>query len=1638
MRLSPVMVCLSWINIGVQVALPISLAFTPAMAARADKPTFLGADTSVSALATRPYVLGPHETVSSVANRYNLTPDALRKLNQFRTFAGGWETLRTGDELDVPVAPLPPVVWEGENKDTRGGSGAAASQDAGAHRVAGLASQAGGFLSSSARGDAAASMARGMATGAVGGEVQQWLSKFGTARVQLDADKNFSLKQSQLELLVPLHEKKGQLVFAQGSVHRTDERTQTNLGVGYRWFNDGWMLGGNTFLDHDLSQSHTRMGVGLEYWRDFLKLGANSYHRLSSWKDSPDLTDYEERPANGWDLRAQAWVPALPQLGGKLTFEQYYGDQVGLFGKDARQSNPHAITAGVNYTPIPLLTFNAEHRQGQAGKNDARLGVEMRYQLGVPWQHQVEPAAVAAMRSLAGSRHDLVERNNHIVLEYRKKEVIRLRTTELVTGHAGERKSLGVVVNSKYGLERIDWSAPTLLAAGGKIVNDGPQGYGVVLPPYRTAAGNVNSYTVSGVAVDTKGNASNRSETQVTVLAPVISERLSSFLPASSVLLADGKGTQVLTLTLKDGQGQAVDVTESEIAVGAGDAKRLPAGATISTPRRSASGTYEVTVTAGTRGEVVTLTPVVSGVTLQAARVNVNDMTPAAEQSSFTASPTTLPADNQASTTLTLTLKNAAGDALSGLASQLSLVMRGGGGTTRAAEVVTLGTLTESGQKGVYTATFKGTVAGKYALVPEYNGSVLGNLSASVTLTAGVAVQAVSHIAVDKASYASGGDIGLTVTLKDAAGNPVVGQEGVLSSAVTVEHAALRGAWSGTAAGEYTATYTAKEAGAGLKASLLLNGWRGAQTATYAITAGAVATDTSTIRIDKTSYASGESMAVTVMLKDTAGNPVPGQVALLPAAVSVAHAELNGSWSDKGEGSYGATYTAKAAGANLQATLTLNGASATPATYAINAGAVAAGNSTIAVDRQTYVSGSDMTVTVALKDAAGNPVSGQEGSLADKVAVPNAVVKSGMHWTEAPAGSGIYTGHYVAGTVSSHQTATLRLGGDARPSGTYAITAGAVTAATLTADKATYVSGSAIILTATLKDAQGNPVPGEASALTATSVTADNATAGTWSETTPPGTYRATYTAKTAGTGLKAELKLGGASATPVTYAITAGAVTAATLTADKATYVSGSAIILTATLKDAQGNPVPGEASALTATSVTADNATAGTWSETTPPGTYRATYTAKTAGTGLKAELKLGGASATPVTYAITAGAPVQAMSAIALSGTQYLLGSVMLVTVTLKDAQGNAVIGRAATLTAGAVTVANATLKDNWRDADNGSYVASYTATAVGTGLTATLQLADWSTSVTSEYIIYAAPRINSVNISGPGKVNLELEAQVKGFNSNGTGYDDSLYQWYYKSAAGAWLKPQGEAAKQQRWTPDNSYAGYTIKVGVTPKGKEKAILGEEVFSAEKVIYGAPDAKNVHLMNTVLVGSELKIEYSFIANGTGENTSQYRWYWHDDYASRWRLIDGVTSDRWRVPTSYAGYRVKVEVLPRGSRGDVGVIRPSNTSRVLGALPTPKITWSACWRGGLFWRDKELAFSWDVTNIPTDGITLVTDSGNNYPSSSGEFKRQRSSSNLIKVLFMDEYGYKSKSVMIHNEFSGAAGCNTVVAPGS
>lgn len=493
--------------------------------------------------------------------------------------------------------------------------------------VASFAANAGTFLSSQPDSDATRSFITGMATAKANQEIQEWLGKYGTARVKLNVDKDFSLKDSSLEMLYPIYDTPTNMLFTQGAIHRTDDRTQSNIGFGWRHFSgNDWMAGVNTFIDHDLSRSHTRIGVGAEYWRDYLKLSANGYIRASGWKKSPDIEDYQERPANGWDIRAEGYLPAWPQLGASLMYEQYYGDEVGLFGKDKRQKDPHAISAEVNYTPVPLLTLSAGHKQGKSGENDTRFGLEVNYRIGEPLAKQLDTDSIRERRVLAGSRYDLVERNNNIVLEYRKSEVIRIALPERIEGKGGQTLSLGLVVSkATHGLKNVQWEAPSLLAEGGKITGQGSQ-WQVTLPAYRP--GKDNYYAISAVAYDKKGNASKRVQTEVVITGSGMSaDRTALTLDGQSriQMLANGNEQKPLVLSLRDAEGQPVTGMKDQIKAEltfkpAGNivtrslkATKSQAKPTLGEFTETEAGVYQSVFTTGTQSGEATITVSVDG-----------------------------------------------------------------------------------------------------------------------------------------------------------------------------------------------------------------------------------------------------------------------------------------------------------------------------------------------------------------------------------------------------------------------------------------------------------------------------------------------------------------------------------------------------------------------------------------------------------------------------------------------------------------------------------------------------------------------------------------------------------------------------------------------------------------------------------------------------------------------------------------------------------------------------------------------------------------------------------------------------------------------------------------------------------------
>lgn len=276
---------------------------------------------------------------------------------------------------------------------------------------------------SSSGADGMKGVAASAATGYAASSAQDWLSQFGTAKVKLNVDDNGNWDDSSLDFLLPLYDNQQQLLFTQLGYRAPDGRNTGNFGLGVRVFNlKDWMFGGNVFFDDDFTGKNRRVGAGAEAWTDFLKLGFNTYAGTTDWHSSRDYADYNEKPADGFDIRADGYLPAYPQLGGKLMYEKYYGDDVALFDKDTLQNDPSAVTVGLNYTPIPLVTAGVDYRRGQDSVDETEFSLNFRYALGQPWGAQISSDQVAVRRSLAGSRYDLVDRNNEIVLQYKKKQ----------------------------------------------------------------------------------------------------------------------------------------------------------------------------------------------------------------------------------------------------------------------------------------------------------------------------------------------------------------------------------------------------------------------------------------------------------------------------------------------------------------------------------------------------------------------------------------------------------------------------------------------------------------------------------------------------------------------------------------------------------------------------------------------------------------------------------------------------------------------------------------------------------------------------------------------------------------------------------------------------------------------------------------------------------------------------------------------------------------------------------------------------------------------------------------------------------------------------------------------------------------
>nr|BAL47021.1 intimin [Escherichia coli] len=569
------------------------------------------------------YTLKTGETVANISKSQGISLSVIWSLNK-HLYSSESEMMKAGPgqqiilplkKLSVEYSALPvlgsaPVVAAGgvaghTNKMTKMSPDATKSNTTddkalnyAAQQAASLGSQ---LQSRSLNGDYAKDTALGMASSQASSQLQAWLQHYGTAEVNLQSGNNFD--GSSLDFLLPFYDSENMLAFGQVGARYIDSRFTANLGAGQRFFLPENMLGYNVFIDQDFSGDNTRLGIGGEYWRDYFKSSVNGYFRMSGWHESYNKKDYDERPANGFDIRFNGYLPSYPALGAKLMYEQYYGDNVALFNSDKLQSNPGAATVGVNYTPIPLVTMGIDYRHGTGNENDLLYSMQFRYQFDKPWSQQIEPQYVNELRTLSGSRYDLVQRNNNIILEYKKQDILSLNIPHDINGTEHSTQKIQLIVKSKYGLDRIVWYDSALRSQGGQIQHGGSQSaqdYQAILPAY--VQGGSNIYKVTARAYDRNGNSSNNVQLTITVLpnGQVVDQvGVTDFTADKTSAKADGIEAITYTATVKkNGVAQAnVPVTFSIVSgtatLGANSA------------RTDGNGKATVTLKSATPGQVV-------------------------------------------------------------------------------------------------------------------------------------------------------------------------------------------------------------------------------------------------------------------------------------------------------------------------------------------------------------------------------------------------------------------------------------------------------------------------------------------------------------------------------------------------------------------------------------------------------------------------------------------------------------------------------------------------------------------------------------------------------------------------------------------------------------------------------------------------------------------------------------------------------------------------------------------------------------------------------------------------------------------------------------------------------------------------
>lgn len=645
----------------------------------------------------------------------------------------------------------------------------------------------------------------------------------------------------------------------------------------------------------------------------------------------------------------------------------------------------------------------------------------------------------------------------------------------------------------------------------------------------------------------------------VTVGAP--DATTSTFTATPSQALADGVAAIALELRVRDAHGNPVPGVDTTLtADGSGHTLSPSTGVT------DATGGFYATITSVV-SQTKTVTASFDGAQLTA-QVGFLRTLPAAASSSLSCAPDTRVADGADASTCSVLLADAQGNPLEGI--EVTPAVTGTGATVSPAGALT------SDDAGELTFTLTSTRAESKDVTITLQD---GTLTSTVLFVAGPAAEARSTLlATPREALADGASaVSISVLVADAHGNPVSGETVVLEVAgsgneVTPSHVTESGS-EGVAA--FTVTSTVPEE-KNLVASVA--GFVLTESVRF-VSTGPSASDSTLLADPSTVAADGvETTALTVTLHDAQGNPAPGiEVRFEVDGAGNTLSADSATTDDAGEASV--TLASTEAGLKTVTARFGDPEQALEAKVSFVARVPLAAHSTFTAEPSDLVADGEAfsTLKATLRDVDDNPVAGAIVTFSSLEPLDVFSALSAQTDEEGVAAVKVHStragGREVVASFGSDQSLSTSL--------RWLAGAPVVEQSTFTAAPASVVADgvTTTLLTATLSDVHGNPVPG-------VEVTFETGGAGndlqvTQGPTDAAGRATATLASTVAGDKTVKAVFGGGEQVLSTTVRFVGGAAHAgqSTLEASPSSITADDVdhSLLTATIRDAQGNSLSG-----------------------------------------------------------------------------------------------------------------------------------------------------------------------------------------------------------------------------------------------------------------------------------------------------------------------------------------------------------------------------------------------------------------------------------------------------------------------------